>query len=183
MTAPYPVICLVDSLAGWLVTRTYVTSVCPSVTLIMSASYITYRRSFYKKHVMLLYIWIFHEAAIKVSETKWSWSTVNFNRPSVLYHKFVKGWNIRSGAKSLGTVRQHVQHQTTRNFCTTLYTVEMFHVIHVCWLSTVFFGRFLELRHAVKPSVSERPAGYPEIDDCNLGALPKAAAWHILLHA
>jgi len=52
----------------------------------------------------------------------------------------------------------------------------MFHVIHVCWLSKrEVFGSFLELSHAVKPSVGERPAGYPEIDDCNLGAVLKAA--------
>jgi len=74
-------------------------------------------------------------------------------------------------------MRQHVQHQTSRNFCTTLYTVEMFHVFHGRWLSKrEVFGRFLELHHAVKPSVSERPAGYPEIDDYNWGALLKAVA-------
>ena len=53
--------------------------------------------------------------------------------------------------------------------------MEVFHVIHVRWLSKrEVFGSFLELRRAVKPSVSERPAGYPEIDDCNWGALLKA---------
>jgi hypothetical protein len=74
-------------------------------------------------------------------------------------------------------MRQHVQHQTSRNFCTTLYTVEMFHVIHVRWLSKRdVFSRLLELSHAIKPSASERPAGYTEIDDCNWCALLKAAA-------
>jgi predicted GNAT family N-acyltransferase len=53
----------------------------------------------------------------------------------------------------------------------------MFNVTHVRWLSKrEVFGRFLELRHAVKPSVSERSASYPEIDDYNGGALLKAAA-------
>jgi hypothetical protein len=71
-------------------------------------------------------------------------------------------------------MRQHVQHQTSWNFCTTLYTVEMFHVIHVRWLSKRdVFGRFLKLSRAVRPSVSAKPAGYPEIDDCNWGALLK----------
>lgn len=54
--------------------------------------------------------------------------------------------------------------------------MEIFHVIHARWLSKrEVFGRFLELCHEVKPSVNERPAGYPEIDDYNWGALKKAA--------
>jgi hypothetical protein len=52
----------------------------------------------------------------------------------------------------------------------------MFHANHVRWLSNKeVFGRFLELRCAIKPSVSERPAGYPEVNDCNWIALMKAA--------
>jgi hypothetical protein len=53
----------------------------------------------------------------------------------------------------------------------------MFHVNHVRWLSNKeVFGRFLQLRCAIKPSVSERPAGYPEVNDCDWIALMKVAA-------